>query len=448
MLLLSAAICCSLTIAAGPDAPHHPRVIIIGLDAASMNIIGPLVDAGMVPNLAGLISSGAHGDFASLWPMRTPQIWTTIVTGKYPGQHGIWDHYSSTKYSPPKLRSEKQRVLTTKHRRSKAVWNILDAADIPIMSVGWIASWPAERLSDTSLMLAPIVLANSKRQVSIKGTFWKDQKHQVHPERLWPRVRDMITEGPSLGDDDVADFASLPADGDPLYQLPYLRGYVRALKWSVARARSVEALTLELFDQTNPELLMLYFQCTDSLLHRFWIFQKSEEEIVERLSTHSIPTRHAAQLRQRFGRVTQACYQDIDARIGRVLAKTRGADTMVMVISDHGFGEAPFPHPKKTEPYGGNHRDMGVIIAAAPWIDPASQLKGVSVLDIMPTLLHAFEQPVAKDMPGKLVPALLPPDRRARPPALIESYEKKPQKKIPYKNGWPARRFRPLAEDR
>jgi predicted AlkP superfamily phosphohydrolase/phosphomutase len=169
---------------------------------------------------------------------------------------------------------------------------------------------------------------------------------------------------------------------------------------------------------------------------------------VERFKTHGIPTDHVAEMRERYGRVVQACYQDMDKRIGTILEKAQGPDTLVLIVSDHGFGEAPFPHPTKTEPYGGNHRDDGVILAQAPWIQAGVAIEDASVLDIMPTLLKLFKQPVAEDMPGKVLDALLDDATRAQNIPQIKSYEAKPQLKIPYKSGWPARKFRPLAEDK
>jgi len=428
------------------EPPPRPKVIVIGMDGASLNILDPLIKAGLVKNLAA-IRQNAGGPLDSIWPLRTPQVWTSIATGKYPGQHGIWDHFADTRYSPPPLRAKTHRTLTTKDRRSRALWNILDAAGLSVMSVGWIESWPAEKLKH-GLIAAPPVLENKAKQVSIKGTFWRNQPHEVSPQSLWPRMKPLIVEDSDLSDEDVKAFADLPAPDSPLYKLPYLRNYARTLKWSVARARTVEALTEGLLPEEQPDLLLAYFQCSDSLSHRFWVFQKTVPEIEERLSTHGIPTSDAEELHQRFGRVVQACWEDVDARIGRILAKARGDNTLVLIVSDHGFGEAPFPHPDKKEPYGGNHRDQGLILASAPWLPKGTTLEGASVLDIAPTLLHLLGQPVARDMPGKVLTQLLDPEARARPVKTVATYEKKAQTEIPFKDGWPARRFRPLAADR
>ena len=447
--LFLTAFLCTAAPAPGADASgHHPRVVVIGLDGASLNMIGPLAQAGAIPNTAALISGGASGDLASIWPLRTPQVWTTLATGKYPGQHGIWDHYTNTKYNPPPMRTKDKQRFTSKQRRAKALWNIADEAGLKTLTVGWIASWPAEKL-DHGIMAAPIVRMNPAKQVSIKGSFWRDANQQVYPKSKWATVKPLIVERDDLSAEDVREFADLPAANSPLYRLPNMTRYVGALKWSVARARTVEAISLGLLKEADPDVLMLYFQCSDSLLHRFWIFKESEEEIRARLSHHKISPAHVSELTRRFGRVVEACYRDLDARIGRILAAARGPETLVVLVSDHGFGPAPVPHPDPKEPYGGNHRDDGVIIAAGPGIAAGRKISGASVLDIAPSLLYHLGQPVADDMRGRLIPELFAEDALVRRPLQrVPSYEKKPQLKIPFIQGWPSRSERPLAADR
>jgi hypothetical protein len=345
-------------------APSHPRVVVIGLDGASLNLVEAYVTAGVTPNLGALITQGASGELASYWPLRTPQVWTSIVTGKLPGQHGLWDHVSNSAYNPPPFRSQLKKQLTSKERRSRALWEILSERGLHTLSVGWISSWPAERL-DRAVIAAPAMLGDDPRQSSIKGSFWRDAPGQIEPSALWPVLRGAITEPQEITTQELARFADVPPRGHLLYALPFLERYVYTLRWSLARAKTVEAATLALLSRQTPDVLLTYFQCSDSLLHRFWIFQKSVEDIRARLDGHAIPSALAPELKQRFGGVVEACYRDIDERVGRILSAARGPDTMVLIVSDHGFGEAPVPHPSRDEPYGGNHRDNGLLIAVA-----------------------------------------------------------------------------------
>ena len=420
--------------AAKPAAPA--KVVLIGIDGVSLNLLEPYVEAGVTPNLGKLVKGGARGHLASVWPLRTPQVWTSVVTGKLPGQHGIWDHVSDSYYNPPEIRTDARTRVTSEHRKSKALWNLLGDAGLRTLTVGWMASWPAETVPQ-GVMVAPIELVGDKRQTTIKGSFYSDAPRMVSPAKYEKDVRGWITDPDSLRPEDLKPFADVPPSGSPLYDLPFMERYVYALSWSLARARSVERVTLELARRTRPDVVLSYFQCPDSLLHRFWIFHRPVEAIAERLRTHGIDDSRAAELHQRFGRVVDACYRDVDERVGRILSEVQGPDTLVLVVSDHGFGPAPVPHRMKDEPYSGDHLDDGVILAAGPGIRPGTILKGATVLDVTPTVLHQLGQPVAEDMRGEVIADLF--DVQARGVKTVGTYESAPQREIPYPEGWPPR---------
>lgn len=445
------ALCVSLSgLLAQSPAPRTalaPKVVVIGLDGVSLNILEPFIAEGVAPNLGRLLQEGARGDLASYWPLRTPQVWTSVVTGKLPGQHGLWDHVSNSYYNPPPFRTTSKTFLTTAERKSKALWQILSEKGLRTLSVGWISSWPAEAFPGATIV-APAQLHNDKRSTSIKGSFWRSAEGQVAPAELWSTVRDVIVEPQDVDEATLARFADLPPPKSPIYELPFLSRYVYTLRWSLARATSVEKITLALAERRPSDVAMAYFQCSDSLLHRFWIFQESEAAIRERLDQHGIPSAHAAELKKRFGNVVRACYRDLDERVGRLLTALRGPDTLVLVVSDHGFGEAPVPHPSKQEPYGGNHRDDGIIIAAGPGIAAGSRVQGASVLDVTPTILHVLGLPVADDMRGRALISLFASGPLGKKPMQkIPTYEAKPQTEVPFAEGWPPRKERPLAID-
>ena len=60
------------------------KVLLVGWDAADWQIIHPLIDAGRMPNLARFIEDGAMGNLASLRPILSPMLWTSVATGKRP----------------------------------------------------------------------------------------------------------------------------------------------------------------------------------------------------------------------------------------------------------------------------------------------------------------------------------------------------------------------------
>ena len=72
-----------------PSPSETPRLLIIGLDAASWDNFEAGIEEGRLPNLAAIRARGAFGALQSFFPTASPVIWTTIVTGADPENHGI-----------------------------------------------------------------------------------------------------------------------------------------------------------------------------------------------------------------------------------------------------------------------------------------------------------------------------------------------------------------------
>ena len=70
--------------------------LLIGLDGATFTVLDPLLrgteDEGVVmPFLASLIAAGYSARLRSTTHPLTPPAWTSVVTGRTPGHHGIYD---------------------------------------------------------------------------------------------------------------------------------------------------------------------------------------------------------------------------------------------------------------------------------------------------------------------------------------------------------------------
>src|SRR5512139_2262734 len=67
------------------------KLIIIGLDGATFDLIKPWAAEGKLPTLARLMHDGVTGDLESTLPPVTSPAWPTFMTGKNPGKHGVFD---------------------------------------------------------------------------------------------------------------------------------------------------------------------------------------------------------------------------------------------------------------------------------------------------------------------------------------------------------------------
>lgn len=71
------------------------KLIFIGIDGLSWNLIEDLMAKGNLKNIKELIKTGVSGIMKADHPLLSPQIWTSIFTGKKQEKHGIKDFYST-----------------------------------------------------------------------------------------------------------------------------------------------------------------------------------------------------------------------------------------------------------------------------------------------------------------------------------------------------------------
>ena len=93
------------------------RVLILGLDGATFTVLEPFMQSGLMPNLAKLTQGGVRADLRSTMPPLTPPAWTTLMTGKRPGHHGVFDFFQ--KEAPG---SEYYRLSTSNDIKTPTIW--------------------------------------------------------------------------------------------------------------------------------------------------------------------------------------------------------------------------------------------------------------------------------------------------------------------------------------
>ena len=114
-----------------------PRVLVVGLDGATWRVLDPLIDAGYLPNIGGLVLGGTSFDLdcAPAFPANAcycPPVWTTIATGERAGVHGINELYT----------------LSYK-RKTKALWDVVSQYGGRNTLIAYRGTWPPEsRIED------------------------------------------------------------------------------------------------------------------------------------------------------------------------------------------------------------------------------------------------------------------------------------------------------------
>ncbi len=410
LLLVAAALpAWSASSPAPGDRKPPSRILLIGFDGADWQIAGPLIEAGRMPNLARLRQSGAWADLRSTQPMLSPLLWTSIATGKTPGEHGIIDFLVSDP------RTGKKVPIASTFRKTRALWNIYSEAGLSVDFIAWWATWPAETVNGHMISdrLAYSLFAYRHSP--------EDEVGLVSPPSFAPRAAELCVPESRITLEDVrrlapqvtaADFAAarerLSGDARLAYADP-LNHLIKV----IASTRTYHAVALELLRTGRPDLLSVYYQGIDEVGHRFGHYVPPQLPWVD-------PAKFAL-----WNQVVTRFYEYQDELLGEILAAA-GPEVTVVLMSDHGFlngSDRPSISPDNEEKAGLWHRLYGILVMAGPGVRPG-RLETAGLYDVTPTLLYLSGLPMAADMKGRpLLAALTPEFQKANPLTTVASYD-------------------------
>jgi len=401
-LLTSCALALALLTACGGDPKPRGRVLLVGIDGATLRVALPLLRAGRLPNLGRIGRDGVYGQLLSHPAMVSPRIWTSIATGKTPQHHGI-ENFSH------KDANGVERLYLSSDRRGPALWNILSDAGLRVGVINWWMTYPLERVR--GVMVSDHLLSHAVWGYrKLTGSQPVAGGPIVHPDRWEKRVQDLALDPRPLTSvpDPFADATHLPAWARP-----------ETLSQHYADDGRIARIALEVEREEHPDLLMVFFPGIDRVSHVIWAAVEPESAYPrtlfgdgERSATASAFFRY---------------YEYTDALIGRLL-EAYGPEDLVMVVSDHGFeaGEGRFANV--TGVHKSSRARLGVVFASGPDIaPPADSSLPTSVNDVTPTILAWLGMPVADDMDGRPAPFLTIDSGRIR---RIASYDDVPVERL------------------
>ena len=305
------------------------RVLVIGIDGGTWDLIRPWVEAGDLPNLARLMAEGVHGPLESTLPPVTAPAWTTFATGRNPGKHGVFDFIRPM--------GGQFELVNSTSIRTPTLWQTLSEAGRRVGVMNVPVTYPPAPVNGFIIagMLSPV-----------GGTF-------TYPANLLDRYAGRVGAGLSrpyhitphdqyagrVGAGLSRPYRSAPLDqyagrvGAGLSRPYRIAPHVQYKEGNEAEFAAdlldlVERrgeYALQLMSDYPYDFLMFHFQATDIMQHAFWKFVDP---------THP---RYDPQAAARFGPALKQVYQRVDGFIGQMLDRLTG-DTTVIVMSDHGFG--------------------------------------------------------------------------------------------------------------
>lgn len=117
------------------------KVLIIGLDGSNFDFIKPWVKEGRLPTFGRFLEKGTHGVLLSTHQSNNPQAWTSFMTGKNAGKHGIFD------FVEPLPNSYDGRFINASYRSGKTLWGLINDVGGKVGVLNVPMTYPAEEVN-------------------------------------------------------------------------------------------------------------------------------------------------------------------------------------------------------------------------------------------------------------------------------------------------------------
>jgi Flp pilus assembly protein TadD len=364
--------------------PNRTPVLFVGLDGADWQLLDPYLKEGRMPNLAALAKEGRTGVLATIQPPLSPLVWTTMMTGASPLEHGILDF---TRRNPE---TGAEEPITREERRVPAVWNLADLESRSSAVFGMWATWPAEPIR--GLMVADRFFSFTSRDrrpppgiihPPDREAWARETLERVERETGYEALKTYLPWLDRAGYDDAV------ARPDP-YAHP-----VSALRRILVETRAYDALARSWLETETPDLTILYFQGTDTIGHVFAPYAPPRQEGI------------SPEDFDRYSRVPELYFAEIDRLLGGYRKWAEGHGAVLMIASDHGFlwgeGRPQGLESAKAATAGLWHRDEGIYLLRGPGIEQGERGKG-TVDQVCATLLALLGLPSGKGISGPPLP--------------------------------------------
>ena len=266
------------------------KVLVIGLDGATFDLMLPWIDEGLLPNLAKLKAEGAWSRLESTTPPITPCAWSSFMTGMNPGKHGLFD------FVEPIDGEHGFQFTNASSRRAPSLWKILSENDKRVGVVNVPMTFPPEEVK--GYMLSGLDTPHEQSEYSYPAELREELQAQGIQYRVDLRhLGDMKSD--RLRDRRLADMHEMEA----------------------IRTSAVKYLR-----KTQPaDFNMVVYIATDQVQHHFWHYMDQNHD------------KYDAKGAAKYQHAIRDTYVHIDGLIGELLEDIDD-DTVVVIMSDHGFG--------------------------------------------------------------------------------------------------------------
>jgi predicted AlkP superfamily phosphohydrolase/phosphomutase len=276
------------------------RTLLIGLDGATFDVLDPMMQSGAMPFLKSFYEQGVRANLRTIVPALTPPAWTSLVTGRTPGQHGVFDFFRMESQE-----SRHIRFFTSHDVQCDTIWSLASAQGLRVTSLNYPAMFPPPRICGN---------------VVPGWVPWKQLRLACWPQDLFERLKAIPGFNPRELAMDIK-LEEKATEGSSNYEeyLPWIQMHIR-------REQNWFEIFRHLTAEDPSELTAVLFDGVDKLQHLCWRFIRPEDAT-------PLTEEWEVQIRD----LCIEYFRSLDQILER-MCETVGPETTVLIASDHGFG--------------------------------------------------------------------------------------------------------------
>jgi len=280
-------------------AGNSTRTLLIGLDGATYDMLDQLVAEGIMPNLGRIMEDGARAILRSTIHPLTPPAWTTMTTGRSPGNHGIFDFIRVDRAGD----KPSYTLATSSDVMVPTVWQMASDAGLRATTLNFPVTFPAKKIDG----------------VVIPGYVpWSYLGRAIHPREVFKMLKAKgVFKASEMSTDWQHERKAVQGLGEN-----QLEDWVN---FHITRENRWFEIMMTLMEEEPCDFVAVLFDGVDRIQHLCW-------HLIDAATRDDYQTEDAKKTRE----LVLQYFRDVDGYVEKMIEKA-GPEAQVFIVSDHGF---------------------------------------------------------------------------------------------------------------
>lgn len=278
------------------------KTLFIGMDGATFTVLDDLTrgDEPVMPFLKKILTTGTRAKLRSTPNPLTPPAWVSLMTGRSPGHHGVFD------------------FIRAEERGEDVFFTLYDARDCRVETIWSIASRQGKRVAALNFPFTAPPPQDLNGFMVPGFVPWRHLRRNSAPADLYDRLKQI----PDFNPRELAwDFEQEKQALDDLSD----EARENWVRYHLPREQQWYRIADYLLREEAPELMAVMFDGVDKLQHQAWLYVDPAQQKPDVSDYH-----------RRMRVLCLDYFRQLDGFIEK-LVTAAGPGVQVFMASDHGF---------------------------------------------------------------------------------------------------------------